>query len=89
MKTYPEITDKLERHILANAKRTFRTIEKPDTYPASYYCFASFSDGIDLVTVDVNSWQIVEVNYEKFVKGKVKSFSIKLPVKEINSIHHE
>jgi len=72
MKTNKNITDKLERSILAGALFTFRTFERKN-YTTSKIIFASSIDcGVfDMVEVDVKKWKITRIDYKKWDNNKI------------------
>ena len=82
MRTHKNITSNLERAIVASALNTFRAIPKetPTLYKTSTLCFASSINGgaIDLVYVDIPTWRVFKITYDKWVGKKIKKFTIDL-----------
>lgn len=78
--TYPHITNKLERKILAGALWKFRSIPKQKV-KAKYLTFiSSVEPGImDECIVEVADWKFTHINYSVYSpNGKVKTKTISL-----------
>lgn len=77
--TYPHITDKLERKILAAALNTFRQIPKRES-KTRWLAFASMTDDyvFDEGVIDAEIWKLKEVNYNLWMGKKRKMKTITL-----------
>lgn len=79
MRTHKNITNKLERRILAAALNILRTIKEWNFKASTLVFLSSIDCGVfDTVYVDVATRKIIKIEYDKYVGKKIKKFTITL-----------